>query len=77
MNIGTFTGRIGRDAEHRTTPSGKDVVNFSLAVDERRGGEKTTLRHAARRVLARQSRRRRNAAAVTSFAGRYPITTRG
>lgn len=43
MNIGTFTGRIGRDAEHRTTPNGKDVVNFSLAVDERRGGEKTTL----------------------------------
>ena len=43
MNIATFTGRIGRDAEHRTTPSGKDVVNFSLAVDERRGGEKSTL----------------------------------
>lgn len=43
MNIGTFTGRIGRDAEHRTTPSGKDVVNFSLAVDDRRGGEKSTL----------------------------------
>ena len=43
MNLGTFTGRIGRDAEHRTTPSGKDVVNFSLAVDERRGGEKSTL----------------------------------
>ncbi len=43
MNIGTFTGRIGRDAEHRTTSNGKDVVNFSLAVDERRGGEKSTL----------------------------------
>lgn len=43
MNIGTFTGRIGRDAEMRSTPSGKQVVNFSLAVDERRGGEKSTL----------------------------------
>ena len=43
MNNATFTGRIGRDAEHRVTPSGKSVVNFSLAVDERRGGEKSTL----------------------------------
>lgn len=43
MNIATFTGRIGRDADARTTPSGKQVVNFSLAVDERRGGEKKTL----------------------------------
>jgi single-strand DNA-binding protein len=43
MNIATFTGRLGRDADSRTTPSGKQVVNFSLAVDERRGGEKQTL----------------------------------
>lgn len=43
MNNATFTGRIGRDAESRATPSGKQVVNFSLAVDERRGGEKSTL----------------------------------
>ncbi len=43
MNNGTFTGRIGRDAESRFTPSGKSVLNFSLAVDERRGGEKSTL----------------------------------
>ena len=43
MNNATFTGRLGRDAESRFTPSGKPVVNFSLAVDERRGGEKSTL----------------------------------
>lgn len=43
MNNATFTGRLGRDAESRVTPSGKPVVNFSLAVDERRGGEKSTL----------------------------------
>ena len=33
MNLGTFTGRIGRDAEARTTPAGERVANFALAVD--------------------------------------------
>lgn len=43
MNTGHFAGRIGRDAELRYTQSGKQVAGFSLAVDERRGGEKSTL----------------------------------
>lgn len=43
MNLGTFAGRIGRDAEIRFTQGGTAVAGFSLAVDERRGGEKTTL----------------------------------
>ncbi|PMC63401.1 hypothetical protein CJ204_00855 [Corynebacterium xerosis] len=31
-----ITGRAGRDAEHRSTPSGQDVVNVSIAYTERR-----------------------------------------
>ena len=37
-----LAGRLGRDAELRSTPSGKSVANFSVAVDVRRGQEKTT-----------------------------------
>ena len=40
MNIGIFAGRLGRDGEVRTTPSGKQVLNFSLAVDTFGGGDK-------------------------------------
>lgn len=40
MNIGTFAGRLGRDGEVRTTPSGKQVLNFSLAVDTFGDGDK-------------------------------------
>ena len=40
MNIGIFAGRLGRDGELRTTPSGKQVLNFSLAVDTFGGGDK-------------------------------------
>lgn len=43
MNIGTFAGRLGRDGEVRTTPSGKQVLNFSLAVDTFAGEKKETL----------------------------------
>lgn len=43
MNSATFAGRLGRDAETRNTQSGTSVTGFSLAVEERRGGEKTTL----------------------------------
>lgn len=43
MNVSTFVGRIGRDAEMRTTQSGKSLARWSIAVDQRRGGEKTTL----------------------------------
>lgn len=43
MNTATFAGHLGRDAELRATPSGKQVLNFSLAVNIGRGGEKKTL----------------------------------
>lgn len=43
MNQAHFAGRIGRPAELRHTPNGKAVAGFSLAVDERKGGEKSTL----------------------------------
>lgn len=33
MNLGIFTGRIGRDAEARTLPGGDKVCNFPVAVD--------------------------------------------
>lgn len=33
MNVGTFSGRIGRDAEMRYASNGDPVANFSLAVD--------------------------------------------
>lgn len=43
MNTATFAGRLGQDAALRSTPKGDMVVGFSVAVDERRGQEKTTL----------------------------------
>jgi single-strand DNA-binding protein len=43
MNTGTFAGRLGRDAELRATPTGKDVMNFSLAVDIGFGDKRETL----------------------------------
>lgn len=43
MNSATFAGRLGQDGVLRTTPKGDQVVGFSLAVDERKGQEKTTL----------------------------------
>jgi single-strand DNA-binding protein len=33
MNLGTFTGRVGRDAEVRNATNGDRVANFPLAVD--------------------------------------------
>lgn len=33
MNLGIFGGRIGRDADLRTTPGGDQVANFPLATD--------------------------------------------
>lgn len=35
MNQVLFTGNLGRDAELRFTPTGRQVANFSLAVNER------------------------------------------
>jgi len=38
----TIAGRIGRDAELRTTQGGDKVSGFTVAVDVRQGREKTT-----------------------------------
>lgn len=43
MNHSTFAGRIGSDAVTRQTKSGDSVTSFSVAVDQRKGGEKSTL----------------------------------
>lgn len=38
----TIAGRIGRDAEVRTTPQGDKVASWSVAVDYRAGSERAT-----------------------------------
>jgi len=43
INNCTFTGRIGKDAETRFTPSQKAITSFSLAVDIGWGESKKTL----------------------------------
>lgn len=43
MNTGTFAGYLGRDAEMRSTPSGKQVLNYSVAVSVGFGDKKETL----------------------------------
>jgi single-strand DNA-binding protein len=42
MNVLTVTGRVGRDAELRTTPGGSTVLNFSLVNDVGYGDRKQT-----------------------------------
>lgn len=42
MQTITIAGRIGRDAEVRTTQGGDSVCGFTVAVDSRQGREKTT-----------------------------------
>lgn len=42
MNLITIAGRLGRDAEHKVLPSGKEVINFAVAVDVGRGENKRT-----------------------------------
>lgn len=44
INRVVLVGRMVRDPELKATPSGSSVVNFTLAIDNRRGsnGEKTT-----------------------------------
>lgn len=42
MQTITIAGRIGRDAELRTTQSGDTVSGFTVAVDVRQGREKVT-----------------------------------
>jgi single-strand DNA-binding protein len=43
INVFTFSGRIGRDAEVRHTGGGKVVVGFPVAVDVGYGENKSTL----------------------------------
>lgn len=38
-----FVGNLTRDPEARTTGSGKQVTNFSIAVNNRRGGQDETI----------------------------------
>ncbi len=42
MNVWNFIGRIGRDGELRTTPNGKMVLTFPVAVDSGYGDKKKT-----------------------------------
>ena len=39
MNKATLCGNITRDIETRITPSGKTVVNFSIATNKRINGK--------------------------------------
>ncbi len=43
LNVWSFTGRLGRDAEIKHLPSGSSVLEFSPAVDVGYGEFKTTL----------------------------------
>lgn len=43
MNNWNIAGRVGRDAELRRTSGDTAVLNFPVAVDQRRNGEKQTL----------------------------------
>ena len=45
MNRVLLTGRLTRDPEMRSLPSGKTVTNFSVATNEYRGGEERTEFH--------------------------------
>ena len=45
MNRVLLTGRLTRDPELRSLPSGKTVTNFSVATNEYRGGEERTEYH--------------------------------
>ena len=42
MNKIFLIGNLTRDPETRTTPNGKTVCNFDIAVNERRGGQDNT-----------------------------------
>lgn len=43
MNVWSFTGRLGRDAEVRHLPNGDAVASFSVAVDFGYGDKKGTI----------------------------------
>lgn len=43
MNVGTFSGYVGRDSEAKSLPSGQKVLNFSVGVTIGFGDKKETL----------------------------------
>lgn len=43
MNVWNIIGRLGKDAETRSTNSGDKITSFSVAVDQGYGDKKTTL----------------------------------
>lgn len=43
LNVWTFTGRLGRDADQKYLPNGTAVTEFTVAVDVGFGDKKTTL----------------------------------
>ena len=43
INNVVLVGRLTRDPELRTTNSGMSVASFTIASDDRRGGQKTTI----------------------------------
>lgn len=43
LNVWTFTGRLGRDADQKYLPNGTSVTEFSVAVDVGFGENKSTL----------------------------------
>ena len=53
MNRVLLTGRLTRDPEMRSLPSGKVVTNFSVATNEYRGGEERTEYHVKGKVSHR------------------------
>jgi single-strand DNA-binding protein len=52
VNNCVFIGNVGRDPETRSTAGGKEVCNFSLAVNEKKDGEPLWIRVAAFDKLA-------------------------
>lgn len=42
LNVCTFSGRLGRDAEQKFLPNGNPVLEFSIAVDVGFGDRKTS-----------------------------------
>lgn len=42
MQIATIAGNLGRDAELKQTSNGNDVLNFAVAVNEKRDGKDVT-----------------------------------
>lgn len=55
LNLCTFVGNAGGDAEARLTPAGKQVTNFSVAVHQGRDKKPMWVRCSAWGVLAERA----------------------